>query len=361
MNGSTARGATIAARGIRKKYGATCVLNGVDMEVAQGEFVSLLGPSGSGKTTFLMVLAGFVLPDSGSLFFADESVLGKPPHRRNLGMVFQSHALFPHLSVFENVAFPLRVRRMKDADIRRKVRDALALVRMEGFEERRIGQLSGGQSQRVALARAIVFEPRILLMDEPLSALDKQLREHMQVEIRLLHEQIGLTTVYVTHDQREAFTMSDRVAVLDRGRVAQIASPQELYDRPASAFVAGFVGESSFVPVRTEGKMAYVGDKALRSCQPPPAQGRLLLMMRPERLALGPVAEGDETVNVFPGTVQHALFQGDSILIRVRLDLGEEVLVRETPGMGKPFHGVAAGERVGVRLHRDDVVLVAAD
>ena len=354
-------GSTIAAEGIRKSYGSTCVLDGVDIEVAQGEFVSLLGPSGSGKTTFLMVLAGFVLPDAGRLSFGAESILGKPPHRRNLGMVFQSHALFPHLSVFENVAFPLRVRRRDKDEIGRRVREALALVRMEGFADRRVNQLSGGQSQRVALARAIVFEPRILLMDEPLSALDKQLREHMQVEIRLLHEQIGLTTVYVTHDQREAFTMSDRVAVMDRGCLVQIAPPQDLYDRPANAFVAGFVGESSFVPVTSDGKAAYVGGTPLRMRRLPPGGGDLLLMMRPERLALGPCTASDDTTNVLPGTVQRALFQGDSIMIRVRLDTGDEILVRETPGKGRVSHSTTAGERVGVRLHRDDVVLVAAD
>ncbi len=361
MNGTGARGASIAAKGIRKNYGAAVVLDGVDMEIAEGEFVSLLGPSGSGKTTFLMVLAGFVLPDSGTLAFGGQSVLGKPPHRRNLGMVFQSHALFPHLSVFENVAFPLRIRRAGEDTIRRKVQGALELVQMAGFEKRRVSQLSGGQSQRVALARAIVYEPKILLMDEPLSALDKQLREHMQVEIRLLHEQLGMTTIYVTHDQREAFTMSDRVAVLDRGRIAQIAPPRELYDRPASAFVAGFVGESSFLPVTMEGGIAKVGGMALKTGRPAPAgAARLLLMLRPERLHL--VGEGtDGDLNLFAGTVRHALFQGDSVMIRVRLDPGEEILVRETPGQGRPVRVPSPGERALVALHPDDVVLVAAD
>jgi putative spermidine/putrescine transport system ATP-binding protein len=348
---------TIYADGICKNYGRTRVLDGIEISVSRGEFVSLLGPSGSGKTTFLMVLAGFVFPDSGRLFFGTESVVAKPPHLRNLGMVFQSHALFPHLSVFENVAFPLRVRRLDRGTITRKVRDALALVRLETLSDRRVSQLSGGQSQRVALARAIVFEPSILLMDEPLSALDKQLREHMQVEIRSLHEQVGLTTVYVTHDQREAFTMSDRVAVLDHGRIVQIDAPSALYEKPANMFVAGFVGESSFLPVSFGSVGPHAAGIPLRASRIPTAAS-LMLVLRPEKLVLGPPEACDETMNLFPGTVQRSTFQGDSVMVQVRLDAGKDILIRQTPRMGGGTRLAQSGDRVGVRLHPDDVVLV---
>jgi putative spermidine/putrescine transport system ATP-binding protein len=350
-------GRAITAEGIQKRYGRSRVLDALDINVAQGEFVSLLGPSGSGKTTFLMVLAGFVMPEAGRLLFGSESVITKPPHRRNLGMVFQSHALFPHLSVFENVAFPLRIRQQGSEEIRRRVGDALALVRLEELAERRVTQLSGGQSQRVALARAIVFEPQILLMDEPLSALDKQLREHMQMEIRALHEQIGLTTVYVTHDQREAFAMSDRVAILDRGRIVQIDTPERLYGTPANAFVAGFVGESSFLPVSFESGEPFVAGKRLRFARKP-APESATLVMRPENLILGPATSAEDGMNHFPGIVERSVFQGDSMIVHVSLDAGVEVLVRKAIRRGGSARTMHAGERVDVCLHPDDVILV---
>ena len=223
--------------------------------------------------------------------------------------------------MFENIAFPLRVRRLDRETITRKVRDALTLVRLQTLSDRRVSQLSGGQSQRVALARAIVFEPSVLLMDEPLSALDKQLREHMQVEIRSLHEQIGLTTVYVTHDQREAFTMSDRVAVLDHGRIVQIDTPTALYERPANMFVAGFVGESSFLPVSFGCGGPRAAGVPLRASRVPTAPN-LILVLRPEKLVIGPPEACDETMNLFPGTVQRSTFQGDSVIVQVRTRRG---------------------------------------
>ncbi len=229
-----ARGASlpIALRQIAKAYGAVHALDHVDLDIHSGEFLTLLGPSGSGKTTLLMVLAGFIRPDSGSLKFGDAEVIRLAPHKRDVGMVFQNYALFPHMNVAANIAFPLRLRGVAKADIARRVEAALETVQLGGYGARRVDQLSGGQRQRVALARAIVFEPRILLMDEPLSALDKQLREHMQIELRRLHEKLGMTTVYVTHDQREALTMSDRVAVINRGRIVQLDTPRALYEQP---------------------------------------------------------------------------------------------------------------------------------
>ena len=213
-------------------------LDNVDLDIRSGEFLTLLGPSGSGKTTLLTVLAGFTRPDHGSVRFGDDEMIRTPPHKRDVGMVFQSYALFPHMTVGENVAFPLRLRRVARTEAAQRVERALEMVRLGGYGGRGVDQLSGGQRQRVALARAMVFEPRILLMDEPLSALDKQLREHMQIELRQLHDKLGMTTVYVTHDQREALTMSDRIAVIDHGRIMQLDTPRQIYDRPANRFVA---------------------------------------------------------------------------------------------------------------------------
>src|SRR6187200_1299840 len=239
----------IAVRELTKAYGAVHALDHVELDVKSGEFLTLLGPSGSGKTTLLMVLAGFVRPDSGSIRFGTQEVVRLAPHKRNLGMVFQNYALFPHMNVAANIAFPLKLRGIVSREIARRVEEALELVQLGGYGERHIDQLSGGQRQRVALARAIVFEPRIVLMDEPLSALDKQLREAMQLELRRLHERLGTTTIYVTHDQREALTMSDRIAVINGGRIVQLGTPRDIYDYPATRFVAEFIGESSFLPV----------------------------------------------------------------------------------------------------------------
>ena len=209
----------------------------------------MLGPSGSGKTTLLMAIAGFNRPDSGRICFGDDDVTVLPPHKRGVGMVFQNYALFPHMSVFENVAFPLKLRKIPADEKRQRVTEALQTVQLSDFAERGIDQLSGGQRQRVALARAFVFGPKILLMDEPLSALDKKLREEMQIELKQLHRQLGVTTVYVTHDQREALTMSDRIAVINDGELAQIGTPRDIYNSPTNHFVASFIGESTFLPL----------------------------------------------------------------------------------------------------------------
>ena len=222
--------------------------------IAPGEFVSLLGPSGSGKTTLLGILGGFIQPIAGSIWFGEPRHHVTPPHKRDIGIVFQNYALFPHMTVGENVAFPLRARRLPKSTWAGKVADALAMVDLSGYEDRGIAQFSGGQRQRVALARAIVFEPRLILMDEPLSALDKQLRETMQIEMRQLHRRLGATIVYVTHDQREALTMSDRVAILKDGRLVQIDTPERLHDHPVDAFVASFIGEATLLPVTRVGQ-----------------------------------------------------------------------------------------------------------
>jgi putative spermidine/putrescine transport system ATP-binding protein len=234
----------VETRGLQKSYdGKTLVIENLDLTIHRGEFLTLLGPSGSGKTTMLMMLAGFEAPTSGEILYEGRSVERLPPHERNFGVVFQNYALFPHMSVYENIAFPLSVRKVSKADTAARVERALSMVQLSNFGRRRPAQLSGGQQQRVALARALVFEPELVLMDEPLGALDKNLREQLQVEIRRLHDTLGITNVYVTHDQTEAMVMSDRIAIFDRGRIQQLDTPRTVHERPATAFVASFMGE----------------------------------------------------------------------------------------------------------------------
>src|SRR5271157_4624965 len=242
------RGASVVLSGIEKRFDNVGAVRGVSLDIRSGEFLTLLGPSGSGKTTTLMLIAGFETPTTGDIAIDGRSVVALPPHKRNIGMVFQNYALFPHLTVAENIGFPLKQRGIDRATRARLVAESLELVRLSGYQARTPRQLSGGQQQRVALARAIVFRPRLLLMDEPLGALDKQLREGLQLEMRRLHAGLGITFIYVTHDQEEALTMSDRIAVMNEGRIAQIGTPEDLYDRPSSRFVASFLGESNFLP-----------------------------------------------------------------------------------------------------------------
>ena len=351
----------IAVRGVTKTYGKIFALEDVHLDVRSGEFITLLGPSGSGKTTLLMVLAGFTRPDRGSVLFGNEEVIRTAPHKRDVGMVFQNYALFPHMNVARNVGYPLRVRKMAKVEIAERVDQALDLVQLGGFGERRVDQLSGGQRQRVALARAIVFEPRILLMDEPLSALDKKLREHMQIELRHLHEKLGMTTVYVTHDQREALTMSDRVAVINFGRLMQIDEPRQLYERPRSKFVADFIGESTFLPVAIENGAAVVGGRALKLAAPPPdGAAEPLLLLRPEKLEIlsnGPTGD----YNCIEGTVKDLVFQGESFLLYVDLVDGTEVTLRN-PTRSELLDTVPPkGERITLGIHPNDTIIVAGD
>ena len=329
MDAASRQSLPIAVDRMRKRYGAVTALDDVSLQVAAGDFVTLLGPSGSGKTTLLMVMAGFVRPDAGSLAFGERQVLMLPPHERGVGMVFQNYALFPHMTVLDNICFPLKVRGLGRAEARRRAESALELVDLGGYGARQVHQLSGGQQQRVALARAVVFEPPILLMDEPLSALDKNLRERMQIEIRRLHERLGMTTVYVTHDQREALTMSDRIAVLNRGRIEQYATPAEIYERPASAFVADFIGESALVPVTVAGSDVRLGQQHLRLAGAAPAATAHLLVLRPEKLELlAPGGSPPAGSNVIAGEVRERIFQGDSVLFFIALPEGQEFTFR---------------------------------
>jgi len=271
----------VSIRSATLRYGDFKAVDDVSLEIAPGEFMSLLGPSGSGKTSLLNILSGFTTPSSGSVWFGSTDVTVTPPHKRGIGLVFQNYALFPHMTVGENVAFPLRARRIPRVDCQADVRRALEMVELGGYEDRGITQLSGGQRQRVALARAIVFRPKLILMDEPLSALDKQLRETMQIELRHLHRRLGATIVYVTHDQREALTMSDRIAILRAGRLVQVDRPEGLYDNPGSRFVASFIGEATLVPVERAGPNAVsLGPATLRSSRSIPPAGPLLIPCR---------------------------------------------------------------------------------
>jgi putative spermidine/putrescine transport system ATP-binding protein len=349
----------ITLRAVRKSYGQVVALRGIDLDIAAGEFLTLLGPSGSGKTTLLMVMAGFTRPDSGSVKISGREILLEPPHKRDIGLVFQNYALFPHMTVGENVAFPLRYRRLSRAERDERVRRALDLVRLVGFEERRIDQLSGGQKQRVALSRALVFEPAILLMDEPLSALDKKLREQMQVELRQLHNRLGTTTIYVTHDQREALTMSTRIAVMNEGAVVQVGAPMEVYEKPESFFVADFMGESQFLEVRcADGEVRYGGATLRTPHLPSRPAGRQFLLIRPEKIEIvGDSADPGE-LNILSGRVGEVLFHGEHVQVSVVLAGGERVYLRCATGR-QALHALPRpSEELRLGLHPDDTIIV---
>jgi putative spermidine/putrescine transport system ATP-binding protein len=303
-------GHALALQGLTKCYGSFTAVADVSLRVERGEFLTLLGPSGSGKTTILMCIAGFVAPTAGAILLDGKDITPLPPERRDFGMVFQGYALFPHMTVAENVAFPLRVRKLSAADREAKVRAALDLVQLLGFAERLPRQLSGGQQQRVALARALVFDPALLLLDEPLSALDKKLRAELQEELKALHRRVGRTFVNVTHDQEEALSLSDRVAILNHGKLIQEGAPAHLYEQPRTRFVADFLGKSNFLQgeVRESVPGGFViGAGATRIVQAVaenhrPAHGsRVLLSLRPEKITL--MAEQDEADNVVEGRI----------------------------------------------------------
>ncbi|WP_373568255.1 ABC transporter ATP-binding protein [Bradyrhizobium cajani] len=322
---------------IQKTYdGEALVVKNLNLDIARGEFLTMLGPSGSGKTTTLMMLAGFEVPTQGNIFLEGRSIQNVPPHKRDIGMVFQNYALFPHMTVEENLAFPLKVRKLAKAEIETKIKCALDLVRLGAHGKRRPGQLSGGQQQRVALARALVFDPKLVLMDEPLGALDKQLREQMQLEIRRIHEDLGVTVVYVTHDQGEALTMSDRIAVFSDGVIQQIAAPAELYERPQNAFVAQFIGENN----RLHGKVVAMNGATCKVEIPGAGNVQALvvnveavglptvLSLRPERVRLNP-APGS-LPNVFSAQVAEVIYLGDHVRARISV-CGQDDFVIKLP------------------------------
>lgn len=360
MTNTTQDALPISVRNVTKTYGKVHALDDVSINVKSGEFMTLLGPSGSGKTTLLMVLAGFTRPDRGSLKFGDEEMIRKAPHLRDVGMVFQNYALFPHMTVAGNVGYPLRIRKIPKTEMAERIDQALDTVQLGGFGDRNIDQLSGGQKQRVALARAIVFEPRILLMDEPLSALDKKLRDRMQIELRRLHDKLGMTTVYVTHDQREALTMSDRIAVVNHGRIMQLATPEQLYNHPENRFVADFIGDSSFLPVtRSKDQVLFDGTQ-LKLAQTPPDAKSLVLMLRPERVRICSLKDA-KNMNTFQATVSEVVYQGDSFLLYAHLPSGNEIAVRGAIRQETVTSLPAVGDSVMLGLDPGDTVLIAEE
>ncbi len=339
--------------GVDKTFdGETLVIDDLNLDIRPGEFLTLLGPSGSGKTTTLMMLAGFEAPTRGDIRLAGRSIRDLPPYKRDIGVVFQNYALFPHMTVGENLGFPLLARRVARAERTRRVSQALDMVRLRGFEARRPGQLSGGQQQRVALARALIFDPKLVLMDEPLGALDKQLREHMQIEVKHIHERVGVTVVYVTHDQSEALTMSDRIAVFRQGRIEQLATPAELYEAPGNSFVAQFIGESNclvgkIVALAPGECRVEVGSEIVRAV---PVKvdgpgGATQLSIRPESVKLAPAP--DRCPNVFEARVRELIYLGDHARVRVSVCGHDDFVIKIGRGAAGPPLRVDQTLRIG--------------
>ena len=320
---------------VDKSYdGKILVVKDLNLDIAEGEFITMLGPSGSGKTTCLMMLAGFETPTNGEIYLDANPISNIPPHKRGIGMVFQNYALFPHMTVYENLAFPLRVRKFSKEDTDKKIDKALSMVSLTGFENRMPAQLSGGQQQRVAVARALVFDPSVVLMDEPLGALDKNLRESMQYEIKHIHESIGVTVVYVTHDQGEALTMSNRIAVFNDGKVQQLSSPDKLYEEPVNSFVAEFIGENNTF----EGEVLEISKD---NCKVKLSNGEILanpisvkskgektkVSIRPERALINPQNKMD---NNHKGKIEEVIYHGDHTRVRLNL-LGNSNFILKVP------------------------------
>ncbi len=336
-----------------KRFAEVTAVAGINLDMPPGEFFSLLGPSGCGKTTTLRLIAGFERPDEGQILLDGVDMAQTPPHRRNVNTVFQNYALFPHLTVAENVAFGLRYKDVSKHDIKEKVGDALALVRLEGLERRRPSQLSGGQQQRVALARALILNPAVLLLDEPLGALDAKLRKALQLELKALQEEVGVTFIYVTHDQEEALTMSDRIAVMSNGWVEQVGPPSEVYEEPATTYVADFLGVSNLMSARAEGTSGdgrcriRLGDFELAAAQgDSDARGDVRIVIRPERVKLE--AHGGSGENRIPGMVERVVYVGSIMQVIVHLAPGQTLQAWvQNQGEGLPFE---QGAPVSVHL-----------
>ncbi len=350
-------------RGLTKRFGASVTVGPINLAVEQGEFVTLLGPSGCGKTTTLNMIGGFVTPDAGGIHLAGRPVETLPPFRRDLGIVFQDYALFPHRTVAENIGFGLRMRRVARPEITRRVNEAMQLVRLDGLGDRRPNQLSGGQRQRVALARALVIQPSLLLLDEPLSNLDLKLREEMRIEISTLQRRLGIAALFVTHDQEEALTMSDRIAVMQGGRIEQLGTAREIYEAPASAFVASFIGTTNLIRgvnatsagtgmlrLDTAAGLAVIaaGDRQFNGAP-------LMLMIRPERLKLARPGAAPDGVNIWPAQVTQAIYLGGRTEIRLRLRDGATAVSYTVNEAGTIWNG---DEMVDAWFRPEDAWLV---
>lgn len=361
MTTTTVTGAPVALSAITKRFGDAMVLSDLDLDIRAGEFLTLLGASGSGKSTLLNIIAGFIKPSSGTVRVDGRDLTVVPPHRRGFGMVFQNYSLFPHMTVTDNVAFPLRRHGWDRQAIAPAVGEALEMVQLSHLGNRKPAELSGGQQQRVALARAIVFRPPVLLMDEPLGALDKLLRDQLQLEIRKLHQELGTTFVFVTHDQDEALAMSDRIALLREGTIAQVGSPRELYQTPASRYVAEFVGASNiFTGTVTQDGFTEAGTGRVFELPSGARRDATCAMVRPERIrVLSPDHPGPAGAQLLGGVVEDDVYFGASRQVQIRTDDGHVLIARgPVPGVGDGDI-ITKGARVGVTWHREDLTLLS--
>jgi spermidine/putrescine transport system ATP-binding protein len=365
------KGSDVTVSGISKSFGAFRALKGVSLEIKKGEFFSLLGPSGCGKTTLLRVIAGFEDPDTGIVGIDGRDVSGLPPDKRRCNTVFQSYALFPHLTVFENVAFPLRIKRVPNRLLRELVMKHLSLVQLEAHADKKPSMLSGGQKQRVAIARALINEPSVLLLDEPLSALDAKLRQRMLVELDAIHDKVGITFIYVTHDQQEALSVSDRIAVMDQGNVLQVGSPQEIYENPASDFVARFIGETNLftgVVKSRQGGFAVVesdglGELLVEANGEAPVGARLSIAVRPEKIRIGVEAPGRlPELNVLRGVVEEPIYSGFQTKYIIHLAGGSAVTVfRQHANWSEGVPDIRWKDEVYLSWSARDSVVVESD
>jgi spermidine/putrescine ABC transporter ATP-binding subunit len=361
------KGARLRIENVTKHFDDVVAVDRVSIEIRGGEFLTLLGPSGSGKTTILNMIAGFILPTEGDIFINQMPVTYLPPFKRDIGMVFQNYALFPHMTVYDNIAFPLRRRKMDKGTIETKVNWALELVKLSGYGKRYPKQLSGGQQQRIALARSLVFNPSLLLMDEPLGALDKKLREHMQLEIKHIQKNLSITVIYVTHDQEEALTMSDRIAVMNQGRIEQIADPGILYESPLNEFVADFIGESNFIEgqylgeelrpervhvIQTQGgTLLRFPQKGTRS-----VNEKIKLVVRPEKVFFINPGEPMEGLNVADGTIEEIIYIGEVTKFKIKTSMAEDFELKRQNRLG--VERCQIGDRVKIGWKIEDTTVL---
>ncbi len=351
---------------VTKRFGNFCAVDNVTLDVRNGEFMTFLGPSGCGKTTMLRMISGFETPTSGRVLLDGQDVTHHPPYKRDVNQVFQSYALFPHLSVWDNIAFGLRMKHVLEAEIKPRVEQAVEMVALGGMEQRKPGQLSGGQRQRVALARAIVNKPKVLLLDEPLSALDAKLRHGMQIELKRLQQKVGITFIFVTHDQEEALTMSDRIAVVNKGRIEQLGNVDEIYHRPRTTFVANFIGQANLLPatlIKQEGsdstlRIGECLDVLVETRDLPADLNNITVSIRPEKVRIEKTRP--DGPNVFEARVEEELFKGATDQLVVVTDDGLR-LTAVVANESAAEHAVHEGDRVYCQLHEDDIVVVQSD